>query len=152
MIVLVLRDEAGVAAWIALTRILGISIRWWTSSGWIFCIDGEVSFIMHAGNTALLVGISPLNILHIVIYNRGYAPTGNHPVTTRRENSVSLARGFPHEQKFFVDDVKGLEKAYQASNGSKLILVAVNRSTQSNRPAPSETLHELKQLFMESLL
>ena len=122
------------------------------TSGRIFCIDGEGSFLMHAGNTALLAGISPPNIIHIVIYNGVYASTGDHPVSTRRENLVSLARGFPYEQKFFVDDVKGLEKACQASKGSTLIIVAVNSSRQSNLPAPSETPHELKELFVKSLL
>lgn len=122
------------------------------TSGRIFCIDGEGSFLMHAGNNAVLAGISPPNIIHIVIYNGVYASTGNHPVTIRRENLVSLARGFPYEQKFFVDDVEGLEKACRASQGSTLIIVAVNGSTQSNLPAPSETPHELKKLFMKSLL
>ncbi|KAM3538910.1 hypothetical protein ARSEF1564_008178 [Beauveria bassiana] len=128
----------------------GVSIGF--KSGRIFCIDGEGSFLMHAGNTALLAGISPPNIIHIIIYNGVYASTGNHPVAIRRENLVSLARGLPYEQKFFVDDLEGLRNACQASRGSTLIIVAVNGSTQSNLPSPSESLYELKNLFMKSLL
>ena len=122
------------------------------TSGRIFCIDGEGSFLMHAGNVAVLAGISPPNLTHIVIYNGVYASTGNHPVTIRRENLVSLARALPYEQKYVVDDVQGLEKACQTSHGSTLIIVAVNGSSQSGLPAPSETPQELKKLFMKSLL
>lgn len=122
------------------------------ASGRIFCIDGEGSFVMHAGNTALLAGTSPPNLIHIVIYNGVYASTGNHPVSIRRENLVSLARGLPYAQKFFVDDTNGLEKACKAANTSTLIIVAVNGSAQTNLPAPTETPHELKRLFMKSLL
>lgn len=128
----------------------GVSIGF--KSGRIFCIDGEGSFLMHAGNTALLAGISPPNLIHIIIYNGVYASTGNHPVAIRRENLVSLARGLPYEQKFFVDDLEGLRNACQASRGSTLIIVAVNGSAQSNLPSPSEPLYELKNLFMKSLL
>lgn len=122
------------------------------TSGRIFCIDGEGSFLMHAGNTAILAGLSPPNIIHMVVYNGVYASTGNHPVTIRRENLVSLARGLPYEQKFFVDDMEGLEKAFKAASKSTLIIVAVNGAAQSNLAAPSETPRELKGLFMKSLL
>ncbi|OAA39367.1 Thiamine pyrophosphate enzyme, N-terminal TPP-binding domain protein [Metarhizium rileyi] len=128
----------------------GVSIGF--TSGRIFCIDGEGSFLMHAGNIALLAGISPPNLIHIVIYNGVYASTGNHPVAMSRENLVSLARGLPYEQKFFVDDLESLEKACRASRKSTLIIVAVNSSAQKNLPAPSETPRELKGLFMKSLL
>ncbi|KAG6029813.1 hypothetical protein E4U41_000263 [Claviceps citrina] len=122
------------------------------SSGRIFCIDGEGSFLMHAGNNALLAGTSPSNLIHIVIYNGVYASTGNHPVAIRRENLVALARGLPYEQKFLVDDADGLETACKCAGGSTLIIVAVNQAIQKNLPAPSESLHELKSVFMKSVL
>lgn len=128
----------------------GVSLGF--SSGRIFCIDGEGSFLMHLGNNALLAGISPPNLIHIVIYNGVYASTGNHPVTITRGNLVSLARGLPYGQKFLVDDLESLQKAYQASHGSTLIIIAVNDSAKSGLPAPTESPHQLKKLFMKSLL
>ncbi|KAG6302762.1 hypothetical protein E4U45_002625 [Claviceps purpurea] len=122
------------------------------SSGRIFCIDGDGSFLMHAGNNVLLAGTAPSNLIHIVIYNGVHASTGNHPVAIRRENLVSLARGLPYEQKFFVDDAEGLENACKCAKGSTLVIVAVNRLLQKDLPAPSESPHELKNVFMRSLL
>ncbi|KAG5929978.1 hypothetical protein E4U42_003632 [Claviceps africana] len=120
-------------------------------SGRIFCIDGDGSFVMHAGNNALLAGTSPSNLAHIVIYNGVHASTGNHPMAIRRENLVALVRGLPYEQKFFVDDAEGLENACKFARRSTLIIVAVNRSLQKNLPAPSESPYELKDVFMTSL-
>ncbi|KAJ5294440.1 hypothetical protein PENANT_c006G08393 [Penicillium antarcticum] len=131
---------------------LSVGVSMGFSSGRVFCIDGEGSFLMHVGNNAILAGLSPPNLIHIVIYNGVYASTGNHPVTISRENLVSLARGLPYEQKYFVDDLEGLEKACKASKKSTLIIVAVNQTAQSGLPSPSESLHELKGLFMKSLL
>ncbi|KAF4227422.1 hypothetical protein CNMCM6805_003034 [Aspergillus fumigatiaffinis] len=120
------------------------------SSGRVYCIDGDGSFLMHAGNNALLAGISPPNLIHIVIYNGVHCSTGNHPLTTQRDNIVSLVRGLPYEQKFFVDDAEGLKKACRVSHKSTIILVAVNGYSRSGLPAPSEAPQELKNLFMES--
>lgn len=129
----------------------GVSIGF--RSGRVICIDGEGSFLMHAGNIALLAGTAPPNLIHVVIYNGVYTSTGNHPVAIERESFVHLAHGLPYEQKFLVDDRQGLEQACnKASNKSTLIIVAVNQSAQSNLPAPAEPPHELKSLFMKSLL
>ncbi|KAG6010348.1 hypothetical protein E4U21_006912 [Claviceps maximensis] len=121
------------------------------TSGRVFCIDGDASFFMHAGNNILLAGTSPSNLIHIVIYNAVHASTGNHPVATRRENLVALVRALPYEQKLFVDSARRLEHACRCAKGSTLIVVAVNRSLQKNLPAPAESPHELKNMFMSSL-
>ncbi|KAG5999789.1 hypothetical protein E4U43_001863 [Claviceps pusilla] len=121
------------------------------SSGRIFCIDGDGSFLMHAGNNALLAGTSPSNLIHVIIYNGVHASTGNHPVAIRRENLVALVRGLPYEQRFLVDDAEGLKNACKCAAGSTVIIVAVNRSLQKNLPPPSESPYELKNMFMKSL-
>lgn len=110
------------------------------TSGRIFCIDGEGSFVMHAGNTALLAGASPPNIIHIVIYDGVYASTGNHTVTIRRENMASLARGFPRAEVL----CRRCERSRKGMPGlqSTLIIVTVYSSTQSNLQATSQNPHE----------
>jgi phosphonopyruvate decarboxylase len=128
----------------------GVAMKF--TSGRVFCVDGDGSFMMHAGNNAILAGISPPNLIHIVIYNGVHASTGNHPLTTQWDNIVSLVQGLPYRQKFFVDDAEGLEKACSVSNESTIIVVAVNAHSKRGLAAPSESPQELKTMFMRSLL
>lgn len=121
------------------------------SSGRVFCIDGDGSFLMHVGNNAILGGISRPNVVHVVIYNGLHSSTGNHPLMIGRESFLAAVEGLPYEQTFLVDNEEGLSKACGESGGkSTLIVVAVNNSVAKNLPRPSESLQDLKNIFMKS--
>ncbi len=122
------------------------------SSGRVFCIDGDGSFLMHIGNNAVLAGISDPrpNVIHVVIWNGVYSSTGSQPLMIARDSFISLANALPYKQKFFVDDAEGLERACEAAGAGSLIVVVVNDDVQKSLPRPTETSRELKELFLGS--
>ncbi len=66
------------------------------SSGRLFCIDGDGSFLMHVGNNAILAGVSHHNVIHVVIYNCMHSSIRKHLDAKRR--FLAMAEGLPYKQ------------------------------------------------------
>ena len=122
------------------------------SSGRVFCIDGDGSFLMHAGNNAVLAGLAPPNTIHVVIWNGIHCSTGSQPLPISKENFLAMAEGLPYQQKFFVNTAEGLKKACESASKSTLIIVVVNDSVSKTLPRPSESAYELRDLFMNAFV
>ena len=122
------------------------------SSGRVFCIDGDGSFLMHVGNNAVLAGLAPPNIIHLVIWNGIHCSTGSQSLPISKENFLAMAEGLPYQQKYFVDTAEGLKKACESASKSTLIIVVVNDSVSKILPRPSESAYELRDLFMKSFV
>lgn len=120
------------------------------SSGRVICLDGDGSVLMHAGNNAVLAGISPSNLVHIIIYNGIHCSTGSQPLMMNRDNFLAMVESFPYAQKFLVDDAEGFGRAYRSANQSTLIVVLANENVAKVLPRPVESLVELKDVFMKS--
>ncbi|KAM4055026.1 phosphonopyruvate decarboxylase [Hirsutella rhossiliensis] len=123
------------------------------SSRRLFCIDGDGSFLMHVGNNAVLADISQPGIVHVVIFNGVHSSTGSQPLTISRNAFLAMAEGLGYQQKFFVDEANGLERALQQSSGggSALIVVVANTLVSDSLPRPSESPYELRDMFMKTL-
>ena len=117
------------------------------SSGRVFCIDGDGSFLMHAGSNAILAGVSHPNVIHVVIYNGIHSSTGNHPLMIRRDDFLAMAEGLPYKQKFLVNNAEGLKRACESTRGGALVIVEVNDLVRKNLPRPSESPREVKEKF-----
>ncbi|KAL3965183.1 hypothetical protein ACCO45_002187 [Purpureocillium lilacinum] len=87
----------------------GIRLR--PSSGKVFCIDGDGSFIMHLGNNAVLADISQPDLVHVVVFNGVHSSTGSQPLTISRDAFLAAANGLSYERKFFVDNIEDLDRA-----------------------------------------
>ena len=122
------------------------------SSGRVFCIDGDGSFLMHVGNNAVLAGLAPSNIIHLVIWNGIHCSTGSQSLPISKENFLAMAEGLPYQRKYFVDTAEGLKKACKFASKSTLIIVVVNDSVSKTLPRPSESAYELRDLFMKSFV
>ena len=120
------------------------------NSGRVFCIDGDGSFLMHAGNNAVLASLAPLVTTHLVIWNGIHCSTGSQSLPISKENFLAMAEGMPYQQKFFVDTAEGLKKACESASKSTLVVAVVNDSVSPTLPRPSETAYELRDLFMKS--
>ena len=118
------------------------------SSGRVFCIDGDGSFLMHVGNNAVLAGLAPPNIIHLVMWNGIHCSTGSQPLPITKENFLAMAEGLPYQQKFFVDTAEGLKKACKSASKTTLIVVIVNDTVSETLPRPSESARTLKNMFM----
>lgn len=125
----------------------GIRLR--PSSGKVFCIDGDRSFIMHLGNNAVLADISQPDLVHVVVFNGVHSSTGSQPLTISRDAFLAAANGLSYERKFFVDNIEDLDRAVSLLDSrSSLIVALANDSASASLPRPSETASELKKLFM----
>jgi phosphonopyruvate decarboxylase len=119
-------------------------------SGRVICLDGDGSVLMHAGNNAVLAGISPSNLVHIIVNNGIHASTGGQPLMMSRDSFLAMVESFPYAQKFLVDDAEGFVRAWRSANKSTLIVVLANEDVAKVLPRPAETLVELKNIFMKS--
>ncbi|KAL8789811.1 MAG: hypothetical protein Q9195_006645 [Heterodermia aff. obscurata] len=118
------------------------------SRGRVFCIDGDGSFIMHAGNNAVLAGVSPENLIHVIIYNGMHSSTGNQPLMLSKHHLLRLADGLPYEQKFVVQTEDTLKDAIRTVTKSAIIIVGVNAGVRKDLPRPTESPEELKKAFV----
>ncbi|OTB00684.1 hypothetical protein M426DRAFT_26289 [Hypoxylon sp. CI-4A] len=119
-------------------------------SGRVFCIEGDGSFLMHVGNSAVLAAEAPSSLIHVVIHNGIHCSTGNQLIPTNTTNLLSLASGLPYKQKFFVDTAEGLLQALEWAEKSTLIVVVVNQAVSKTLPRPSEHPFELRDAFMST--
>jgi phosphonopyruvate decarboxylase len=133
------------------TFALACGIAMGFSSGRVFCIDGDGSFLMHIGNNAVLAGMSQRKVIHVVMYNGLHSSTGQHPLMIKRDNFLTVAEGLPYELKFLVNNMDGLERACKSADRNTLIVVAVNDSVSKDLPRPTESSQELKEVFMHSI-
>ena len=70
----------------------------------------------------------------------------------QREVFFALVKGLPYRRKFLVDNLEGLRIACELEGtGSKLIVVEVNDLERGDLAQRTESLRELKELFMEDL-
>jgi phosphonopyruvate decarboxylase len=137
----------------------------------VYCIDGDGSFLMHAGNNAVLADVGPRGMIHVVVYNGVHSSTGNQPLSLRLEAYLDLAEGMAYTHKFFVDTAQAFERALDLAaatvtaqaavgevgevggSGAKiLVVVLVGPGQSATLPRPTETAEELKGLFMQSLV
>ncbi|CAD6592345.1 MAG: hypothetical protein ASARMPREDX12_006603 [Alectoria sarmentosa] len=118
------------------------------SQGRVFCIDGDGSFIMHAGNNAVLAGVSPQNLIHVIIYNGMHSSTGSQPLMLSKHHLLRLADGLPYEQKFVVQTEDTLKDAIRTATKSAIIIVGVNAGMRKDLPRPTESPGELKKEFV----
>ena len=121
------------------------------SSGRVFCIDGDGSFLMHAGNNAVLASVGRLNLIHLVIYNGTHCSTGSQALSISKDDFLALAGGLSYQQIFFVDDEKSLKEALKSADKGTLIAVMVNDSTKKTLPRPSESPYAMRDMFMDFL-
>ncbi|KAI1322388.1 thiamine pyrophosphate enzyme, N-terminal TPP binding domain-containing protein [Xylariaceae sp. FL0255] len=137
----------------------------------VYCIEGDGSFLMHAGNTAVLADVGPRGLVHVVVYNGVHSSTGNQPLSIGLMGFLNLAKGLNYNHTFLVDSAQALDQALglaaaaatkrplngesvgsgEASGANILIVVLVGPGQSASLPRPVETAEHLKNLFMQSL-
>ncbi|KAI1841981.1 hypothetical protein JX266_011841 [Neoarthrinium moseri] len=134
----------------------------------VYCLDGDGSFLMHAGNNAVLADVGPRGMVHVVVHNGVHSSTGDQPLSIRLDAYLELAKGLAYTHKFFVDTAQALDRALDLAAAAAtatpartaeaenkgvavLILVLVGPGQSANLPRPTETAECLKDLFIQSL-
>ncbi|RYP24499.1 hypothetical protein DL765_000519 [Monosporascus sp. GIB2] len=128
----------------------------------VYCLDGDGSFLMHAGNNAVLADVGPRGVVHVVVYNGVHSSTGDQPLSLRLEPYLDLAGGMAYTFRFFVDTGAALDRALDLATAAaaqvdgrtganSLVVVLVGPGQSATLPRPNETARQLKDLFMQSL-
>lgn len=128
----------------------------------VYCVEGDGSFLMHVGNSAVLADVGPRGIVHVVVYNGVHSSTGDQPLSLRLESYLDLAEGMAYTLKFFVDTSEALGRALELATAAaapvdgkpvanSLVVVLVGPGQSASLPRPKETARELRDLFVQSL-
>lgn len=66
----------------------------------VYCLEGDGSFLMHMGNSAVLADVGPRGMVHIVVYNGVHSSTRDQPLSLQLESCLDLAEGMAYTLKF----------------------------------------------------
>lgn len=108
----------------------------------VFCLDGDGSFLMHAGNHALVSGRKDLKLTHIVLDNGCHASVGGHP-TIGPVDFAALGSGLGYPIVRKAKNPSALHDALAAianTDGAGLIHVPVRTDVPGGLPRPDRSL------------
>jgi phosphonopyruvate decarboxylase len=111
----------------------------------VYCIDGDGSFLMHAGNHAVIGSRPDLPFTHIVLDNGCHASVGGHPIANRGVMYVPMARalGYPWATTAAtLEEFASALREHTAKGGAGLIHVPIESSTPTALPRPPRSLAE----------
>lgn len=83
----------------------------------VYCVEGDGSFLMHVGNSAVLADVGPRGIVHVVVYNGVHSSTGDQPLSLRLESYLDLAEGMAYTLKFFCGHERGAGQGAGVGHG-----------------------------------
>ncbi|MFZ2029424.1 MAG: thiamine pyrophosphate-dependent enzyme [Vitreimonas sp.] len=112
------------------------------AKGRVYLIDGDGSFLMHAGNAAIVGPRRDLPLTHIVLANGCHASVGGQPLANAQVDYVAVARGlgFPSALSVATLDDLELTLARYASGAACLIKVPIRPSFPEDLPRPRDAL------------
>lgn len=111
----------------------------------VICLDGDGSFLMHAGNQAIVGARPGLPLTHILFDNGCHASVGGHPTAGGRVDypALALALGYPAAET--AESVEALTRSVRAlagRGGAGLIHVPVVAEPVRPLPRPARPLDE----------
>ena len=120
----------------------------------IYCIDGDGALLMHMGGLAIVGGMSPDNLKHIVINNGAHDSVGGQPTVGFNIDMQKIAEGSGYKLVLQAETKEELLKAIKKLNNSKeltFLEVKINRGSRSDLGRPTVTPVENKEEFMKFL-
>lgn len=120
----------------------------------VWCIDGDGAALMHMGSLAIIGGIAPENLIHIIINNEAHETVGGMPTAAGKINLVEIAKACGYPYAVCVNDFESLDRELtKAKERASLSLIEVKCSigSRDNLGRPTTSALENKQNFMEYL-
>lgn len=117
----------------------------------IICLDGDGSFLMHMGNTAI-TGTSDIeNFIHIVLNNCSHDSVGGQPTVANNISICDIANACGYTNSFSCRTLEQLEEKFTSVlnlKGRFLIEVQVSKGARPDLGRPIYTTKEIKDIFM----
>ena len=129
---------------------LGIAIQRPDKRVW--CIDGDGSFLMHMGSSAIIGSIKPKNLVHIVINNGAHESVGGMPTVAKKINLQLIAEGCGYEKIFRAHNEVELTQILDKISDS-LTFLEIECAIKSRKDLGRPTLDPVdnKKSFMQNL-
>ncbi|NWF99406.1 MAG: sulfopyruvate decarboxylase subunit beta [Thermoanaerobaculaceae bacterium] len=103
----------------------------------VIALDGDGNFLMGTGGAAMIGGVKPANLYHLVLDNGVYGTTGGQPTLSRQVDLAALALGVGYRwaRRCFSDmHAPGAVEQWLAARGPAFLALAIDEPEE--RPAP----------------
>jgi len=120
----------------------------------IYCIEGDGSYIMHMGASAIIGSKAPENLKHIVLNNGAHDSVGGQPTAGFEIDIPAIAKACKYKLTMCAerpDELIEKLKELKASEGPVLLEIMVKKGSRPNLGRPTTTPIENKQAFMDFL-
>ncbi len=120
----------------------------------IWCIDGDGAALMHMGALSVIGGISPENLVHIVINNEAHETVGGQPTAMKNTDITAAAAACGYTYTACAGSYEELERELDLAKREKglwLIEVKCAIGSREDLGRPTLTAMENKNNFMRFL-
>jgi len=103
----------------------------------VIALDGDGNLLMGLGGLAMVGGLKPPNLYHLVLDNGCYATTGGQPALSRQVDLADVAAGAGYRwarRCYSAEHVREAMEAWLAATGPALLDVAIEATDPD--PAP----------------
>lgn len=118
----------------------------------VICLDGDGSVIMHMGSLAVVGGLAPENLVHVVLNNGCHDSVGGQPTVGLEIDIpvIAAACGYRYTKSVTTAaDMKVSLAELPAAGGPALVEVRISRGSRQGLGRPQELPRESKRGFMK---
>jgi phosphonopyruvate decarboxylase len=119
----------------------------------IYCIDGDGSFLMHAGGFGIIAQNAQSNFKYILINNGAHESVGGQPTVAFDVDIEMILKGFGFKDVYTATDCKEIENAMESLKVShrSALIIYTKQGSRSDLGRPTTTPQENKIAMMEKL-
>jgi thiamine pyrophosphate-dependent acetolactate synthase large subunit-like protein len=120
----------------------------------VVALDGDGNLLMGFGGLALVGGIKPPNLYHLVLDNGCYATTGGQPALSQKVDlsAAALGAGYTWARRCFSDDhARAALENWLAAPAPALLDIAVDVEVPDTAPRIPMTAEEISARFRAAL-
>lgn len=112
----------------------------------VVALDGDGNLLMGFGGLAMVGGIRPANLYHLVLDNGCYATTGGQPALSQKVDlaAAAMGAGYPWARRCFSDDhARGAMESWLSARGPALLDLMVGTEDPDTAPRVPMTPEEM---------
>jgi len=112
----------------------------------VVALDGDGNLLMGFGGRAMVGGINPCNLYHLVLDNGCYATTGGQPALSQKVDlaAAAVGAGYPWARRCFSDDhARAAMESWLSAKGPALLDLVVGTEDPDTAPRVPMTPEEM---------
>ncbi|MFK8265484.1 phosphonopyruvate decarboxylase [Capnocytophaga cynodegmi] len=119
----------------------------------IICLDGDGSVLMHMGGMGIIGGVSPNNLLHIMLNNAAHDSVGGQPTIADKIDFCKMALSLGYKSAFSLEKIEDIELFFKNETYSLPVFleIKVKKGARKNLGRPKSSPVENKKQFIHFL-